>query len=115
MLKEEIIVGRSYVNEHAGIIREVIGEVDSRHVSYNAFDLDSGNLITDPHRVCHVREMARWADREAQALETARIHPYEAAASVDTLLTRRLGARNPEQARAAIDATPGIHTFPLTK
>ena len=115
MLKEEILVGRSYVNEHACIIREVVGEVDRHHVSYNAFDLDSGKLIPAPHRVCHVREMARWADREAQAVETARTHPYESAASVDSLLARGQGARRPEQARAAIDAAPGMHTFPRTK
>jgi hypothetical protein len=115
MLKEEIIVGRSYVNEHASVIREVVGEADGHHVSYNAFDLDTGKLIPGLHRVCHVREMARWADREAQEIETARIHPYGPAASVDAFLSREQGTLKPEQARRVIDAAPGTHTFPRIK
>ena len=115
MLKEEIVVGKSYVNEHARVIREVIEEVDTRHIRYNAFDLGTGKLIPAPHQVCHRREMARWADREAALPETGRIHPYEPSAWFDVLSPPEHTSMGVEQARAAIDADPGAHTFPRTK
>ncbi len=45
--KQNIAVGRSYVNEGAHIAREVVEEVDRRKVKYNAFDLVDGRLIPD--------------------------------------------------------------------
>src|SRR5512142_2995994 len=74
MLKEEIVVGKSYVNEGACLIREVIEEVDSRHVKYSAFELDSGPWLPARHSVCSRRDMQRWADREARPHEEARLH-----------------------------------------
>ncbi len=114
MLKEEIVVGKAYINEHASIVREVVEEVDSHHVRYNAFDLTTGRLIPASRRVIHRRELARWADREAEPRETARIHPHEQGAWLDAngLVPLERGTVNLERARAALQADPGTHTFP---
>jgi hypothetical protein len=77
MRKEEIVVGKSYVNEGTRIVREVVEEVDDRRVKFNAFDLASGKLIPAQPQVCHRSQLARWADRQASAEETARIHPFD--------------------------------------
>jgi hypothetical protein len=114
MLKEEIVVGKSYVNEGACILREIVEEVDSRHVRYNAFELESGRLLPARHRVCSTGEMQRWADRQAEACETDRIHPFDPDGSADGAWWNR-SSMDPEQARAAADAAPGAHTFPILK
>ena len=114
MLKEEIVVGKAYVNEQMCILREVVEEVDNRHVRYHAFELESGRLLPARHRTCSRAELKRWADREAEMNERARIHPFE----VDAILADGAdlqGALLPEEARTASEAAPGVHTFPRTK
>ncbi len=115
MLKEEIVVGKSYVNEGACIIREVVEEVDSYHIRYNTFELDSGRLLPARHRVCSKGELKRWADREARANEASRVHPYEQAAWTDPLPSAGRGSLRPEEARSAAEASPGSRTFPQPK
>ncbi len=113
MLKEEIVVGKSYVNEGACIIREIVEEIDGRHVRYNVFELESGRLLPARHRVCSRHEFQRWADRQTMPQERLRIHPYEPFASAAD--SSRPFSLLPEEARAAADAAPGAHTFPRVK
>jgi hypothetical protein len=115
MLKEEIVVGKAYVNEGASMIREVFEEVDRRHVKYHAFELGSGRLLPARRQVCDRRELARWADREAKFDEIARIHPFEQRAAVDMALPQEHGTLRVDEARTAMDESPGAHTFPRTK
>lgn len=115
MLKEEIVVGKSYVNEDRRTIREVVEEVDGHYIRYNAFDLKTGRLIDAPLRLCHRREMARWADRETASSEIARVHPYEKSAWLDEPFASAHGTLNVEQARAAIDGVPGTHVLPRVR
>ncbi len=106
MFKTDIVVGKSYVNEVEGVIREVVEETDAHHVSFNAFDLDTGKLIPAPHQVCHRRQLARWSDREATEQETARTHPYEGGAWFDILFPREHDSEPLEQAKTALTGTP---------
>ncbi len=111
MLKEEIVVGKSYVNEGARIIREVVEEVDRHNVRFNAFEMDSGRLSPTRHRVCSRRELASWADREAASCETRRIHPFDQDANSDMFAAPERGTLRVEEARAALDGMAGTHTF----
>ena len=111
-MKEEIVVGKAYVNEAARVIREVVEEVDDHHVNFNAFELDTGKLIPARHRAAHKRAMARWADRAALPSETDLIHPFEEANLGRKLLPPGCGTLHIAQARAAIDASPGTHLLP---
>lgn len=115
MLKEEIVVGKSYVNEEARIIREVVEEVDRHHVRFNAFEMDTGRLSPTRHRVCDRWELSRWADRVAASSELARMHPFEQSALSGVLPAPDHGALRPEQARASLDSAPGTHTFPRVR
>ncbi len=115
MLKEEIVVGKSYVNEGACVIREVVEEVDRHRVKYQAFELDSGRLLPARHRECTKGELRRWADREARPNEAARLHPYEQAAWADLLSPSERGALRPEEARTSAEKTPGALGFPQPK
>ncbi len=115
MLKDEIVVGRSYVNEDACIVREVVEEVDDRHVKYQAFELESGRLLPARHRVCEKRDLARWASRLADPDEVARIHPFEPASALDSPFPPDRRDARLEEAMTAIHGTPGAHTFPRIK
>ncbi len=112
MLKEEIVVGKAYVNERACIVREVIEEMDSRHVRYVAFDLETGKLLPARHSVCGKSELKRWADREAGPRERDRIHPYQWESE---MLPSRQEGLHPDEARVLSDLVPGAHTFPGLK
>ena len=83
MLKEDILVGSSYVNDKESVIREVVEETDAHHVKFNQFELATGKLMPAPKRVSHRRQFARWAGREATEAEAARTHPYKAEAWLD--------------------------------
>lgn len=111
MLKEEIVVGKAYVNEGTCIVREVIAEVDGRHVKYVAFELDSGTLLPARHSVCSTRDMQRWADREAWPHEVARMHPFQAEMGAPGFDSFERAARPPHEVRAAAEALPGAHSF----
>ena len=115
MQKEQIVVGRSYVNEEACIVREVVEEINEHEVKLNAFDLSTGKLIATRHRVWNKTQLARWADREASAPEAARVHPYQAALGVDMSVRPVRAGSSPESARAARDDIPGHHIFPVGK
>ncbi len=112
MLKEEIVVGKAYVNERASIVREVIEEVDSRHVRYVAFELESGKLLPARHQTCSKGDLKRWADRETGPHERNRIHPY---LSQSEVLPTRQDGLNPDEARVLSDLVPGAHSYPGLK
>ncbi len=46
-------VGRAYVNERIGAIREVVEELDRRRIKYNEFDLQTGDLIPAPFQIAY--------------------------------------------------------------
>jgi hypothetical protein len=77
MRKQNIAVGRSYVNERAQIAREVVEEVDQRKIKYNAFDLKDGKGISSVKQICRKSALALWADREATPEEIAKMHPFD--------------------------------------
>ncbi len=116
MLKEQIVVGKAYVNERARILREVVEEIDERHVKFNAFDLRSWRLLPSRHRTCEKREIASWAEREARPDETARAHPFQPdglwTQSDPDGLTR---AMKLEEAKSALETTASPHAFPQAK
>lgn len=104
MLKQEVIVvGKAYVNEDAGVIREVVEEVDGRRVRYNTFDLATGTLIQAPPKVCYKSQLARWADRAARPYETARVHPY--APRMESLPPEEGAAQELERLKARVGET----------
>jgi len=115
MQKEQIVVGKSYVNEHACIVREVVEEVDGRRVKFNTFDLATGKLIPTRHKVWNKAQLARWADREASVPETTRVHPYESGAGFNLLFPPEQAGTSLEHAKATMDKMPGHHTFPVGK
>jgi len=115
MLKEQIVVGKAYVNARARVLREVVEEVDEQRVKFNAFDLATGRLLPSRHRVCPKPEMAAWAEREADPQETALIHPFEATPWEETPAARDDRAVQLEAAKAALQFAPGPHTFPQVK
>jgi hypothetical protein len=76
MLKNpSVIVGRAYVNERAGLVREVVEETNRYSAKYDEFDLLTARLAAAPFQACPKSRLARWADREARSIETARLHP----------------------------------------
>ncbi len=112
MLKDEIIVvGKSYVNERARIVREVVEDVDGRRIKFNAFELDSGKLIPSPHQICHKSQLARWADREARPREIAKLHPYDPSTWFEGLPPGEQVGAQLERAIASIEQLAGNHTF----
>ncbi len=115
MLKDQIVVGRSYVNEDACIMREVVEELDERRVKFNTFDLSTGKFIPTRHKVWNKSQLARWADREASISENALVHPYQSQAWLDTMFPPSAAGAPPESARVAAEEMPSHHTFPVGK
>jgi hypothetical protein len=77
MRKQNIAVGKSYVNEREQIARQVVEEIDQRKVKYNAFGLKDGRLTPAVGQICRKSDLAHWADREANLDEIAKMHPFE--------------------------------------
>ncbi|HEX2696651.1 MAG TPA: hypothetical protein VHM28_03020 [Anaerolineales bacterium] len=78
MLKrQDVTVGKCFVNERTQIAREVIAEIGRDKVRYNAFDLRTGNLAPEPVQVCFKGQIAYWADREAMPEEIQILHPFD--------------------------------------
>lgn len=115
MLKEQIVVGKAYVNGQARLLREVVEELDGQCVKFHAFDLATGRLSPSRHRTCRKEEMADWAEREATPGERARIHPFEEAAWTEPAARRTDRSIDLEAAKAALEASAGPHAFPPAK
>ncbi len=105
MLKLEILVGKSYVNEDASVVREVVEELDGRRIRFNAFDLETGKLLPTRHQVCARRELARWADREANEGEMARIHPFDPGEWFENVPDRQATDAQLERVKASMAQT----------
>lgn len=115
MLKEDIAVGSSYVNDTESVIREIVEETDAHHVKFNAFELATGRLMPEPHRICHRRQFARWAQREASAAEAARTHPYQAEALLGAQLPPLRGRARLDEVKTAISGAPEQLMLPRAK
>ncbi len=102
MLKEDIVVGRAYVNDTDSVIREVVEETDAHHFKFNQFELATGKLIPVPNRISHRRQFARWATRVATEAEAARVHPYKSEAWLDAEFSPLRGGVPLDRAKAAI-------------
>ena len=105
--KQNIAVGRSYVNERAWIAREVIEEIDQCRVRYNAFDLKDGRLLPAVLQICRKSALALWADREANQDEISRIHPYEQKPRMEEVPSRDVNAAELELTRANLQQVVG--------
>jgi hypothetical protein len=108
--KQNIAVGRSYVNEDAHIAREVVEEIDRRKVKYNAFDLVDGRLIPAAMQTCRKSDLAHWADREANPAEIARIHPYDPQPWFEGVPQSEVKAAGLELTKANIQQAVGNNT-----
>ncbi len=106
MLKQDVVVGKSYVNEVESVIREVAEETDAHQVRFHAFDLATGKLIPVTRQTCHRRQLARWADREASPQEIARTHPYAAADPFNPTFGPFDGGAALDRAKRALTGTP---------
>jgi hypothetical protein len=115
MLRQDIVVGRCYVNDSESVIREVVEETDAHYVKYNVFELATGKLIPAPHQICHKRQFARWAHRAASEAEAPRMHPYNPGATHDARSPRLLGDAPLARAKTAITGTPEQLIFPRAK
>ena len=105
--KQDIRVGKSYVNEGTGTVREVVAELSRHMVKYNTFDLSTGNLAATPLQVCHAGRLARWADREARQEEIRRLHPYALRQRVDKPLASPVDKAKSELSMATIAEVAG--------
>ena len=111
MRKDQIVVGKSYVNEHASIIREVVEEVDRRHVRANTFDLVTGKLVPTRHKTWRRSQLAVWADREADPVEAARVHPYETGGQPRRPASARVRRHTGGSGKGHTGCRPGLLAF----
>ena len=109
--KQNIAVGRSYVNEGAHSAREVVEEVDRRKVKYNAFDLADGRLIPTAMQTCRKSDLALWADREANPDEIGKIHPFDPLPWFEELPHSEVKAARLELTKANIQQVVGNNTI----
>jgi len=78
LARREVRIGKCYVKDNKRIVREVIAERYHRKVVYNAYNMQTGRLLRAPHQICSVKQLIRWADREATAEESANLIRDEA-------------------------------------
>lgn len=109
--KRSVTVGKCYVNERAGLIREVVEEIDRYRIKYNEYNLQTGQLIPAPFQVCHKSQMERWADREARDLEIARLHPQIADPWFTDLPQRQIKRAELELTKASMEQVVGSNTL----
>lgn len=72
----QIRIGGFYVNEQKGQVREVYREKDG-DVFWRSYNLSDGRPVGNWY-VCSKDHMTRWANREANAEEVARMQRSEA-------------------------------------
>ena len=76
--RREVRIGKCYVKDNKRIVREVIAQRYHRKVVYNAYNMQTGRLLREPHQICSVKQLIRWADREATSEESANLIRDEA-------------------------------------
>jgi hypothetical protein len=69
--KQDVIVGKFYVNNERRIAREVV-RTTSQTVTFNTYHLDNGNSCGSPSE-CLIQDFMRWASGEASSGEMALI------------------------------------------
>ncbi len=76
--KQDVIVGRIYVNQGRRIAREVL-QVGEKIVTFYNYHLDTGNSCGSPSE-CTLQDFVRWADDEASPAELAflKVHYVDA-------------------------------------
>ena len=111
LAKHEITVGKCYINERNGIVREVVEEIDRHKVKFNSFNLDTGQLVPKPFQICFKSQMAYWADREATPDEIAVIHPYAATDWFQSLPTSEVVQAQQELVRATMMETVAYNSI----
>ena len=65
--KQDVIVGKFYVNNDRRIAREVL-RANHQTVTFNTYHLDTGNSCGSPSE-CLVEDFIRWANCEASPTE----------------------------------------------
>ncbi len=109
--KQNITVGRMYVNEDAHIAREVVEEINHCKVKYNAFDLTKGRLILGVMQVCRKSDLAHWANREANPGEISKIHPFDPQPWFEEVPNREVKRKELELTKANIQAVVGNNSM----
>jgi hypothetical protein len=104
-----IAVGKSYVNESARVIREVVAEICSLRVQVRTFELVTGRLIPARRQVCRKTQLARWADRETSIDEKKRVHPFDAATGLYELPSGEAGSASLESLKINMARAVGGH------
>lgn len=67
--KQDVIVGKIYVNQGRRIAREVL-RAGEKIITFNNYHLDTGNSCGSPSEST-VQDFMRWADDEASPAELA--------------------------------------------
>lgn len=67
--KQDVIVGKFYVNQGRRIAREVL-RAGEKTITFNNYHLDTGNSCGSPSE-CTVQDFMRWANDEASPAELA--------------------------------------------
>jgi hypothetical protein len=71
MKADDVKIGKFFVCERLGLIREIVVDVDG-DVNWQAYDIKSGQATMD-HGQCSKYQITQWADREASPEEIASI------------------------------------------
>ena len=77
---DQIRVGGFYVNEQKGLIREIVSEEGDENIYWRSYDLDDGEPVDHRRSLCSKQAILQWAEREADAVEIARLQREEAQA-----------------------------------
>jgi hypothetical protein len=107
MRKQNIAVGKTYVNERAQIAREVVEEVDRRKIKYNAFDLKDSKATPSVMQIFRKSALALLADREANPDEIAKLHPFEQLQWFEVISPREVKGAELELTKAKIQQAVG--------
>jgi hypothetical protein len=65
--KQDLIVGKFYVNQGRRIAREVL-QTSEKIITFNNYHLDTGNSCGSPSE-CTLQDFMRWANDEASPAE----------------------------------------------
>jgi hypothetical protein len=78
MKADQIRVGGCYVSEKKGLIREIVSAEGGKQVFWRSYNLTDGEPVAHRRSCCSKQAILRWADREADAVEIARLQREEA-------------------------------------
>ena len=78
--KQNITVGKYYVNNTRRIAREVL-RANEHTILFNTYHLNTGNSCGSPSE-CTRHDFIHWADREATVAESASLHSMKTEAQL---------------------------------